>query len=176
MITPLPGMTSIIEAALEHRREPQRLKRFRAYDTGEFFFNPSLKGEAYHWVMRTLDPRKPMRPLWVRTYPDAMLPAHVDERKRLCAINIPIVGDWDRSKILAYPDGTVEGEVLTYTFGPPVLLDTARLHSVDNRGCGERIILSIGFYKTDYQETLALIKRGELFGKYPFDVTQPLTD
>ena len=172
MITPLPGLVPLVDSAKAHYKEPQRLKKFRAYDTGEFFFNPSRKGEAYYWVVNALAPKQPMHPLWVRTFPNAKLPPHVDEHKRLCAINLPIIGDWDRSKLLMYLDDDKNGRVKEYLFGPPVLLDTSRLHSVDNRNACERVVLSIGFYKTNYEQTLELIRQGALFGKYPFDVTQ----
>jgi len=173
MITQLPGLTPLIEEAKKHLDTPQRLKHFKAYDTGEFFFNPRRKGEAYQWVVDILDPTfaGASHPLWVKTFADSMLPPHVDEKARLCAINIPVIGDWDKTKILAYPDNDVDGECIEYKFGPPVLLDTSRLHAVDNRNCSERIVLSLGFYNAGYEDVLFHLEQGALFKRFPYNVT-----
>lgn len=85
---------------------------------------------------------------------------HIDAENRLAAINFPLSGDWERSTLHFYEGEEVVG---SYLFGPPVLIRTDITHGVDNRGCRDREILSIGFHSHSFDELVELRRRGELF-------------
>lgn len=81
-----------------------------------------------------------------------------EHRCRGAAINIPVQPE---GELLVFDDD--RREIGRYTFGKPIILNTSKLHQAVNRDGGrDRIIFSVSFYQTSFDELVALHKAGRL--------------
>jgi len=72
------------------------------------------------------------------------LPIHRDHN-RLCALNFPIIGDFENSTNIFVDD--FDEPLETFNGEEPALINTRQFHGVTNKTDQERIVLSVSFYE-----------------------------
>lgn len=72
------------------------------------------------------------------------LPIHRDHN-RLCALNFPVIGDFENSNNIFVDD--FDEPLETFNGEEPALINTRQFHGVTNKTDQERIVLSVSFYE-----------------------------
>jgi aspartyl/asparaginyl beta-hydroxylase (cupin superfamily) len=72
------------------------------------------------------------------------LPIHRDHN-RLCALNFPVIGDFENSTNIFVDD--FDEPLETFNGEEPALINTRQFHGVTNKTDQERIVLSVSFYE-----------------------------
>jgi|TARA_R110000823_G_scaffold257117_2_gene378908 hypothetical protein len=72
------------------------------------------------------------------------LPIHRDHN-RLCALNFPIVGDFENSMNIFVDD--FDERIEQFNGEQPCLMNTRQFHGVTNKTNTDRIVLSVSFYE-----------------------------
>lgn len=72
------------------------------------------------------------------------LPIHRDHN-RLCALNFPVIGDFENSTNIFVDD--FDEPLETFNGAEPALINTRQFHGVTNKTDQERIVLSVSFYE-----------------------------
>ena len=73
------------------------------------------------------------------------LPIHRDHN-RLCALNFPVIGDFENSTNIFVDD--FDEPLETFNGAEPALINTRQFHGVTNKTKLDRIVLSVSFYES----------------------------
>lgn len=128
-----------------------------------WFFVPTKNHPVFHNLLRQLKPLNVLitKSGFGRADPWGSIPPHTDPGKDAC-IFFPLIGDWENSPIIFNQDNIESTDkkyaVCSHVYTCPTVVNTSKIHYVENNSNQERITFSFSFFGLNWNQTRSIIK------------------